>query len=53
MAGTISIITALKVNTVYVLGRDEGYTVKYTPLTEGKRVYLTVYPKSSPNMDSI
>ena len=35
-----------------VLGRDEGYTVKYNPLPEGvpegtpegKRLYLTVYP---------
>ena len=47
--------------TVSVLGREEGYTVKYTPFPEGvpevtpegERVYLTVYPESSPNMDSI
>ena len=51
--------------TVSVLGRDEGYTVKYTPspegvpegeaegTLEGEGVYLTVYPESSPNTDSI
>ena len=50
---------------VSVLGREEGYTVKYTPLpegvpkgeaqgySEGKGVYLTVYPELSPNRDSI
>ena len=42
---------------VSVLGREEGYTVKYTPspegTPEGKGVYLTVYPESSPNTDSI
>ena len=42
---------------VSVLGRDEGYTVKYTPSPEGvpkgKGVFLTVYPESSPIMDSI
>ena len=52
---------------VSVLGRDEGYTVKYTPLAkalpegdpegkapEGKGVYLTtVNPVLSSNMESI
>ena len=50
---------------VSVLGREEGYTVKYTPLPEGvpgakpegipegEGVYFTVYPESSPNRDSI
>ena len=49
--------------TVSVLGQEEGYTVKYNPLPEGvpkgeaqgnswkQRVYLTVYPESSPNTD--
>ena len=48
-------------NTVSVLGREEAYKVKYTPLSEGvpevtpevEGVYLTVYPQSSPNMDNI
>ena len=44
-------------NYVSVLGRDEGYTVKYSPLPEGTPegggLYLTVYPESSPNMGSI
>ena len=47
--------------TVSVLGREEGYTVKYTPLPEGvpegtpegEGVYLTVYPESSPNTENI
>ena len=47
--------------TVSVLGVDQGYTVKYTPLPEGvpegapegKGVYSTVFPKLSPNLDSI
>ena len=38
---------------VSVLGREEGYTVKYTPSPEGEWVYLTVYPELSPNKDSI
>ena len=46
---------------VSVLGQDRGYTVKYTPLSEGvpegtpegEGVYLTVYPKSSNNAGSI
>ena len=50
---------------VSVLGRNKGYTVKYTPLAEGvpegnpegtpeaDGVYLIVYTDSSPNMDSI
>ena len=52
-------------NTVSVLGRDEGYTVKYNPLPEGvpeakpegtpegKGLYLIVYPELSPNTDII
>ena len=51
--------------TVSVSGQDEGYTVKYNPLLkefprakpegtpERKGVYLTVYPKLSPNTDII
>ena len=47
------------------LGRDKGHMVKYSPLSqgvtegeatqnlEGKGLYMTVYPESSPNMDSI
>ena len=50
---------------VSVLGREEGYTVKYTTPPEGvpegkpKRtpegggVYLTVYPELSPDTDII
>ena len=49
--------------TVSVLGREEGYTVKYTPppeevpeakpegTPEGGGEYLTVYPKLCPNKD--
>ena len=48
-------------NPVSVLGRDEGYTVKYNPLPEGvpeetpegKGLYLTIYPELSPNTDII
>ena len=47
-------------NIVSVLGREEGYTVKYTAwrartkgTPEGKGVYLTIYPESSPNTGSI
>ena len=39
--------------TVSVLGREEGYKVKYTPSPEGEGVYLTVYSELSPNTDSI
>ena len=43
--------------TVSVLGRDEGYTVKYNPLPEGvpdgEGLYLSVYPELSPNTDII
>ena len=47
--------------TVSVLGREEGYMVKYTPPPEGVPegeargggIYLTVYVKSSPNTDII
>ena len=39
--------------TVSVLGQEEGYKVKFTPLPEGtpegEAVYLTVYPEWSPN----
>ena len=42
---------------VSVLGRDEGYTVKYNALPvgdpEGEGLYLTVYPDLSPNTDII
>ena len=42
---------------VSVLGQEEGYTVKYTPppegVPEGRGVYFTVYPTSSPNTDII
>ena len=48
-------------NTVSVLGREEGYTVEYTPspegvpegTPEGKVVCMTIYPDSSHNTDSI
>ena len=52
-------------DTVSVLGRDEGYMVKYNPLPEGvpvakpegtpegKGLYLTIYPQSNPNTDII
>ena len=55
----------VKFFTVSILGRDEGYTVKYTlclkeflrdqpeESPECKGLYLTIYLKSSPNMDSI
>ena len=40
-----------------VLGLDSGYTVKYTPrpsgTPSGKGVYLTVYPLSRPNTDTV
>ena len=51
--------------TVSILGRGEGYPVKYTPLPEGAPeakpegtpegdlVYLTVNTESCPNTDSI
>ena len=43
--------------TVFILGREKGYTVKYNILPEGvpdatpegKGIYLTVYPESSPS----
>ena len=36
------------------VGQEEGYTVKYTPsVPEADGVYLTGYPESSPNTDSI
>ena len=38
---------------VYVLGRDKGYAVKYSPLpdkvSKGEGIYLTIYPELSPN----
>ena len=52
-------------DTVSVLGRDEGYMVKYNPwlkeflrakpegIPEGKRLYLAVYPELSPITDII
>ena len=44
-----------------VLGLDSGYTVKYNPLPSGvpsgtpsgKGLYLTIYPSSRPNTDTI
>ena len=44
-----------------VLGLDSGYTVKYTPPTlgvpsgtpSGGGVYLTIYPSSRPNTDTV
>ena len=45
------------VDTVSILGRDKGYTVKYTPSPEGvpkgQGVYLTVYTNSSPMTECI
>ena len=46
---------------VSVLGQDEGYTVKYSPPPErvpegtpkGVGLYLTVYPSSCPNTDTV
>ena len=42
---------------ISVLGRDTGYTVKYSPLSEGtpkgKGLYLSVYLEPSPNTDMI
>ena len=46
---------------MFVLGREEGYTIKYTPppegvpeeTPEGGGVYLTKYPESSPKTDII
>ena len=46
---------------VSVLGRDEGYTVKYNPLfegvpegtSEGEGLYLTIYSELSPNRDIV
>ena len=51
--------------TVFVLGRDQGCTVKYNPLAEGvpqgeaqgnfqrQWVYVTIYPESSTNIDAV
>ena len=47
--------------TVSVLGRDEGYMVKYSPSPEGvlegtlkgEGLYLTVYSEASANLDKI
>ena len=40
-----------------VLGLDSGYTVKYNPLPSGvpsgKGLYLTLYPLSHPNTDTL
>ena len=47
----------MKVAFVSALRQDTGYTVKYSPSTEGnpkgKVLYLTIYPKLSPNMSII
>ena len=48
-------------DTVSVLGLNLEYTVKYTPSPSGLRsgtpsgegVYLTVYPSSRPNTDTV
>ena len=52
-------------NILSVLGLDSGYTVKYTHspsgvpsalpsgTPSGEGVYLTVYPSSCPNMDTV
>ena len=34
-AETLCLQLQIAINTVSVLGREEGYTVKYTPLPEG------------------
>ena len=36
-----------------VLGLEVGYTVKYNPLPSGKGLYLTIYPLSRPNTDTV
>ena len=42
-----------------IFGLDSGYTVKYNPLPlplrtpSGKGLYLTVYPSSRPNTDTV
>ena len=50
---------------IYILGQDKGYSVKYRPLAEGvfevdpegtlegKEQYLTVYPEKIPNTNSL
>ena len=52
-----SILPSRWSNTVSVLGRDEGCTVKYSPspegAPEGEGLYFTVHPESCPNTDSI
>ena len=53
LRGIVSCSNTLMENIVSVLGREEGYPVKYTPPPEGGGVYLTVYPESSPNTDII
>ena len=48
-------------NTVSVIGGEEGYMVQYNHLPEGvsegtpegEGLYLTAYPESIPNTDSI
>ena len=51
----------LKKDILSVLGLDWGYSIKYTPspsgvpsgTPSGEGVYLTVYPSSGPNTDTI
>ena len=43
----------VKNDTMSVLGLNSGYTVKYNPLPSGKGLYLTVYPSSRPNTDTV
>ena len=54
--GIIGIII-LKIDILPVLGLDYGYTVKYSPLSSGvpsgRGLYLTVYPSSRPNTDTV
>ena len=38
---------------VSVWEKDKKYTVKYSRFPEGKVLFLTIYPESSPNTDSI
>ena len=49
----IIIIIILKNDILPVLGLDSGYTVKYSPPPSGGGLYLTVYPESSPNTDTV
>ena len=56
-SGDLYCIVLYRTYIVSVLGRDEGYKIKFSPLPEGtpegKGLYLTVYPELSPNTDII